>query len=60
MKIPLLFDKRHRVAAQDAAQYVGTENEIDPKGSDRELKTSIRRLVRSDELRPDVDGRRRS
>ncbi len=56
MKTPLLFAKRRPVPEPSAAQYVGTDTEIDPKDSDRDLKTDIRPLVR----RSAADGTRRS
>ncbi len=55
MKTPLLFSKRRPVPPTDAAQYVGTDGEIDQKISDRELKAAIRPLV-SPEDAPDADG----
>lgn len=55
MKTPLLFGKRRPVAAPAAAQYVGTETEIDQKTSDRALKTAIRPLV-SKEIKHPTDG----
>jgi hypothetical protein len=57
MKTPLLFGKRRPLETAVAAQYVGTDTEMDPKTiSDRELKTDIRPLVRE----PDADEPRRS
>ncbi len=49
MKTPLLFGKRRPLEAPVAAQYVGTDTEMDPKViSDRALKTEIRPLVRDE------------
>ncbi len=56
MRTPLLFSRRRPVPPADAAQYVGTDGEIDAKESDRELKAAIRALVGRDDPRTAARG----